>query len=144
MIRAYCKIPAYDDARFDATPWFEEATPAAILGLVREEWTGRPARDLANAVARIDGYSRLDAILGYKRSHRAGIDGKPLTIEIHVDPVDALAWIAEERPDVHAKILAEFCGDAAACERTKAYWADPKDPDEANYLRRAEPAPAPR
>lgn len=144
MIRAFCEIPAYDSARFDATPWFEEASPSAIVALVREEWTGLPARDMAKAMAGLDGYSRLGDLMAYKRAHRNDIDGKKLVIEIYVDPADALAWLAAERPHIRATISAEYGDDAMVCHHTKDYWADHRDPDETGYLRRPEVAPAPR
>lgn len=143
MIRAICQIPAYDSVRFDATPWFEEASPRAIVALVREEWTGRPARDMAKALTGVDGYSRLGDILAYKRRRRIDpVDGKGLVIEIHVDPEDALAWLAAERPHVRATITAEYGDDALVCDSAKASWADQGNPDESDYLRRTEAAPA--
>lgn len=144
MIRAYCEIPAYNKARFDAAPWFAEASPSAILALVREEWTGNPARVMANALGKTEGYSHLEDLLAYKRRYRNDISGHKLELEIFVDPADALAWLAEHRPEIRATIEHEYGDDALRCECTKAYWADPKDPNETGYLRRPDVAPSPR
>lgn len=143
MIRAYANIPAYQDVRFDAAPWFAESSPTAIMALVRQEWTGQPARDAARTLSRLDGYADLAELLDYKRRYRNDISGKRLEIEIFVDPEDALAWLSEHRPEIHDTINRTYGDDALRCDRTKTYWADPQDPDEALYLRPAAP-PAPR
>jgi hypothetical protein len=144
MIRAYANLPAYDDVRFDASPWFEEASPSAIIALVREEWTGKPAREMTNFLGKIDGYSRLEDLLNYKRKHRNDISGHKLELEIHVDPADALAWLSGNRSEIRATIEHEYGDEAMKCARDSVYWAEARYPGDIGYLRRPEPALAPR
>ncbi|QPF90233.1 hypothetical protein [Bradyrhizobium commune] len=141
MIRAYFNAPGYRAVRFDASPWFEMAGLNDIRRLVDKKWSGKPAEKAAKGVIEFDGYTELYDTLVWARTHD-GIDGAPLEPEYHIDPADGLAWLAYNRPEVHEAILTEFGGDVAACERSKADWADPRDPDETTYLRCTEERPA--
>jgi hypothetical protein len=131
MIRAHLALPGYDQAHFDATPWFEHATVQAIHGLVRSEWSALAAQRVARDISLTDGYSRLADIIAYRVAHDTDPQGELHFMQAHIDPDDALNWLAAERPDIHAHLLREF-GDEVSRPALRTPEWQTKD---AEYLR---------
>jgi hypothetical protein len=76
---------------FDATPWFETATDAQILALADCGWGGDdPADEVAQAMRTVH---EVDALFVLIEHGRAGYESR-------IDPGDALAWLAEHRPQL--------------------------------------------
>lgn len=91
MIRAEVHSDDYAaTAKFDATPWFEQATDEAIEQLAKCDYGGDYAAD-AVAVWSASLFADVAGVFQYDELARCGF-------ECHVNPDDAEAWIAENRP----------------------------------------------
>lgn len=105
MIRATCHTA--DEAmqvEFDATPWFEEADPGAILLLAKKGWS---APWVADALERLPGYEKLGELMRYARD-RLGPESRedpswPI-FECRVDSAEAIAWLDRNRSGMAAEI----------------------------------------
>jgi hypothetical protein len=105
MIHAECHTA--DEAmraEFDATPWFEEADPRAIILLARQNWS---APWVADALEARSGYEVLRELIRYARD-RLEIESREdpswPTFECRVDGAEATAWLDRNRSDIAAEI----------------------------------------
>lgn len=91
MIRAEIRSDDYAaTAKFDATPWFEQATDEAIEQLADCNYGGDYAADaVAEWSAKL--FDDVAAVFAYLRLSRCGF-------ECYVDGDGAEAWIAVNRP----------------------------------------------
>jgi len=114
MIRAECHS---DDmavtAKFDATPFFEEASDAELLGLVRCGFGGDYAADaVAQHLEDRAGYHTVEAVLDHARGRG------DIGFECHVHAADALSWVKENRPNLFERVREELDGvDAGGAPR---------------------------
>jgi hypothetical protein len=105
MIHAECHTA--DEAmraEFDATPWFEEANPRAIILLARQNWS---APWVADALETRSGYEALRELIRYARDRlemESREDPSWPTFECRVDGVEATAWLDRNRSDIAAEI----------------------------------------
>ena len=96
MIRAEVHSDDYAAAaKFDATPWFEQASDNAIGELMECDYGGDEAADaVAEWSARL--FDDVAGVFRYDELARCGF-------ECHVNPDDAEAWIAANRPHAISK-----------------------------------------
>jgi hypothetical protein len=105
MIRASCHTA--DNAlalEFDATPWFREADPQSILHLAEQGWS---SVWVADALEARPGYERLHQLIGYAATRlreESLEDPTWAALDCVVDPADAKQWLAENRPEIAAKL----------------------------------------
>ena len=105
MIRATCHTA--DEAmqiEFDATPWFEEADPGAILLLAKQGWS---TPWVADALERRPGYQELGELMRYARDRlepESREDPSWPTFECRVDSAEAIAWLGRNRSEIAAEI----------------------------------------
>lgn len=117
---AACDIKAecYSDdrvfeVRFDALPFFQQASDEAILELARCGWGGdRPADEVAYFME--DLHPEIKDMLAY--SWRKGHVG----FEVHVDPTFAASWLKQNRPALLKVMMSEGIHDPVAELRTMA------------------------
>ena len=101
MIQAKCHT--VDDkcvVEFDATPWFEQADAQSIILLAGRRWA---APWVADALERRPDYAQLHDLLQYARERlqRESVEDPTWpTFECRVNDRDALAWLAQNRPEV--------------------------------------------
>ncbi|MBS1722526.1 MAG: hypothetical protein JSS66_05905 [Armatimonadetes bacterium] len=100
MIRA----EVHDDefkltARFDATPWFAQASDDDILDLAIIGWRGdAPADKVAEFFEGMPtGEPSVDDVFASARQHDCGFD-------VSVEPNDALTWVKANRPQLMDKM----------------------------------------
>jgi hypothetical protein len=89
---------------FDATPWFNEAAVPSIVDLARHGWSSAA---IAESLERRPGYERLHDLIEYaaKRLQPDSLEDLAWnTFECIVDGPAAMAWLAQNRPDVVAGI----------------------------------------
>ncbi|KFC74773.1 hypothetical protein FG93_00952 [Bosea sp. LC85] len=105
MIHAACHTA--DEAmrvEFDATPWFEQADPAAIARLAKRGWS---APWVADALEHRTGYEALRDLIRYARD-RLEIESREdpswPTFECRVDGAEATAWLERHRSDIAAEM----------------------------------------
>ncbi len=105
MIRASCHTA--DNAlalEFDATPWFREADPQSILHLADQDWS---SVSIADALEARPGYERLHQLIEYAATRlRDESLEDPIwaALDCVVDAADAKQWLAENRPEIAAKL----------------------------------------
>ena len=87
------------EAKFDAEPFFQEASEQQIIDLADCGWRGDyPADDVARHVSAMEDYAEVAAVLDYTtRKDEVGF-------ECSVEKDDALKWIASNRPDILEKV----------------------------------------
>lgn len=90
------------EAKFDATPWFKQASAAEIVALGNCGWGGNyPADAVARFMGDLD--DGIQQVFGYLDVRNT--DGAPsLGFECHVDESDARRWITANRPQLLADI----------------------------------------
>ncbi len=92
------------EAKFDATPWFEQASDTDILELAGCDWGGDyPADHVAEFMDGKD--PDVSAVFVYlarvrNTSNRCGF-------ECHINDSMAMAWLHEHRPNVHRVLMEE-------------------------------------
>ncbi len=95
------------EVKFDATPYFEQADDEALLQLAECGWGGDyPGDYVAQHMAeKVPDVAKLFEYL----TAIADVPSKKdvCGFECHVDATDAMAWIAGNRPNLHAEILAD-------------------------------------
>jgi hypothetical protein len=105
MIRASCHTA--DNAlalEFDATPWLREADPQTILHLAEQDWS---SVWVADALEARPGYERLHQLVEYAATRlreESLEDPTWATIECVINSADAKQWLAENRPEIAAKL----------------------------------------
>ncbi len=105
MIRASCHTA--DNAlalEFDATPWFREADPQSILHLADQDWS---SVWIANALETRPGYEGLHQLVEYvaiRLREESLEDPTWAALDCAVDAADAKRWLAENRPEIAAKL----------------------------------------
>lgn len=94
------------EARFDATPWFEQASDQEILDLAGCEWGGDyPADAVARFFEQRDsGVDRVFTYLSFQPPMSYTSDA--VGFECHVDALAALDWLRVHRPSVAARLAA--------------------------------------
>lgn len=78
---------------FDATPWFEQATPQEIVDLLNCDWGGGYAAD---AVAEF--FNGTNQEITNMFHYIYSLKGADVGFECHVDEDDAVAWLDQNRP----------------------------------------------
>jgi hypothetical protein len=105
MIRALCHTA--DNAlavEFDATPWFREADPQSVLHLADQDWS---SVWIADALETRPGYEGLHKLIEYAATRLRGESLEDPTwaaLDCAVDSADAKQWLAENRPEIAAKL----------------------------------------
>jgi mono/diheme cytochrome c family protein len=105
MIRASCHTA--DNAltlEFDATPWFRGADPQSIQHLAAQGWS---SVWIADALEARPGYEGLHQLVEYAATRlREGSLEDPTwaALDCVVDSADAKQWLAENRPEIAAKL----------------------------------------
>ncbi len=100
MIRAECHS---DDRKFeidfDATPWFEQATPEQLRALRDCEWGGDyPADEVAQFMdGRHDGINSMFRYIEASNAAERSCDR--VGFECHVNEEDACEWLMEHRAE---------------------------------------------
>jgi hypothetical protein len=105
MIRASCHTA--DNARaveFDATPWFREADPQSILHLSEQGWSSVFVADALETRAGYEGLHRLIEYAATRLREESLEDPTWATFDCVVSQPDATRWLAENRPEVAAKL----------------------------------------
>lgn len=87
------------EVEFDATPWFEQASPEEIVDLAECGWGGDlPADQVAEFFEESD--EDVSAMFSYVHlRHKTSRDG--FGFECYVDSGDALEWIKANRPELY-------------------------------------------
>src|SRR3712207_2539634 len=105
MIRASCHTA--DNAlalEFDATPWFREADPQSILHLAEQSWS---SVWVADALEARPGYEELHHLVEYAATRlldESLEDPTWAALDCVVNPIDAKEWLAQNRPEIAAKL----------------------------------------
>src|SRR5918994_795947 len=105
MIRASCHTA--DNARaveFDATPWFREADPQSILHLAEQGWSSVFVADALEARLGYEGLHQLVEYAATRLREESLEDPTWATFDCVVSQPDATRWLAENRPQVAAKL----------------------------------------
>jgi hypothetical protein len=91
------------EVRFNAAPFFEQASDEEILALAKCDWGGDyPADRVAEFMA--DGCADLRDMFRYvEAAHKV----KDMGFECHVDEDDAMRWLDQNWPELAAKIREE-------------------------------------
>lgn len=83
-------------ARFDAEPFFRQATDQDLLDLAAVEWGGDQAADrVAREMEGYQGYEPVRQVMDYVRNTR------DCGFECHVHAQDAEAWLLAHRPSLY-------------------------------------------
>ena len=88
----------------DATPWFCEADPQSILHLADQDWS---SVWIADALETRPGYEGLHQLVEYAATRlreESLEDPTWATLDCVVDAADAKHWLAENRPEIAAKL----------------------------------------
>jgi hypothetical protein len=104
MIRAECRTADDRSIEFDATPWFEEADDQTIGLLAGHDWR---SPWVADGLESHPGYGKLRDLLQYARAlgeRESEEDPTWSAYECSVNAADALAWLAENRPELASRI----------------------------------------
>ncbi len=85
--------------KFDAVPWFEQATYEEVAALIKCDWRGDYAAD---AVAKFfeDTNPEIETLLHYCRENDFGF-------EVSIDEKEALKWLSIYRPHFHQMLIVE-------------------------------------
>ena len=105
MIRASCHTA--DNARaveFDATPWFREADPQSFLHLAEQGWSSVFVADALEAQPGYEGLHRLVEYAATRLREESLEDPSWATFDCVVNQPDAARWLAENRPEIAAKL----------------------------------------
>jgi hypothetical protein len=89
---------------FDATRWFREADPQSILHLADQDWS---SVWIADALEARPGYERLHQLIEYAATRlrdESLEDPTWAALDCVVDAADAKQWLAENRPEIAAKL----------------------------------------
>jgi hypothetical protein len=105
MIRASCHTADNVLAlEFDATPWFREADPQSILHLAGQDWTSVWVADALEARSGYEGLHRLIDYAATRLRDESLEDPTWAALDCVVDTADAKRWLAENRPEIAAKL----------------------------------------
>lgn len=92
-------------AKFDATPWFKQASEEEIMDLARCEWGGDyPADAVADYLESEPGYDSLAAMFEYLGKHPKSLSNEAIGFEVHVHRDDAYRWLLANRKDVFNEV----------------------------------------
>ena len=114
MIHATCHTA--DNAlcvEFDATEWFRNADPVSIRHVAARNWS---SAWIADALEKRPGYESLHGFTDYARNRlREETLEDPLwtTFECTVNGAEAMAWLAENRPELASAIAVQSREDAS-------------------------------
>lgn len=96
------------EASFDAAEWFAQASDDAILKLAGIGWRGGYEAD---AVAEFfdgkTGFDGVGAMFSYLSGRPRMPNGDQVGFECSVDEASAMAWLAANRSDLHARVAEE-------------------------------------
>lgn len=106
MIRAECHSDDFlVTAKFDAAPWFAQATEDEIMMLARQEWGGDYAADaIVHHLESEAGYESIDAIFAYLSRRPTTPSGEMIGFEVNVHAPDALQWLLANRMGVFDEV----------------------------------------
>lgn len=111
MIRAECHLSDYSSvAKFDALPWFEQASDEDILDWIDDQLAGFSYKGLEIAwnVRKLIGYEPLLAYEDHAEEiARASLRFRrqPIMSDVKVHIPDASRWLREHRPEVFAAAM---------------------------------------
>lgn len=137
-------------ARFDATPWFEQASDLAIFALFACELGGDyPADQVALFFDDTPGYDAVTDMYKYISAAR-GV-GQGIGFECHVYEPDAMAWVLANRPTAVSSLLtldryqdqADLDGMAAGAADSTPYWDEDTSWTYTAYQKPVAATPAP-
>ena len=88
------------EAEFDATPWFEQASPADIINLAECGWGGDYAADsVAEYMDKM--IPDVTDMFTYIRLRQKK---SPVGFECHVERESAMQWLEKNKPSLFLKI----------------------------------------
>lgn len=99
--------------KFNAVDWFEQSSNDAIMTLVRRDWiSSNPTDGIVDSFAEIDLEisTRINTMFDYIEAPNRPDRGDPFSYVFKIDADDALAWIEENRLELHSEILQYFVG----------------------------------
>ena len=105
MIRAACHTA--DNAlalEFDATPWFREADPQSIQHLAAQGWSSVWVADALESRPGYEGLHKLVEYAATRLREESLEDPTWAAFDCVVDSFDAQQWLAENRPEIAAKL----------------------------------------
>ena len=105
MIRASCHTA--DNAlafEFDATPRFREADPQSILHLAAQGWSSVWVADALETRPGHEGLHQLIEYAATRLRDESLEDPTWAAVECVVSQPDATRWLAENRPEIAAKL----------------------------------------
>ena len=105
MISASCHTA--DNAlalEFAATPWFREADPQSILHLADQGWSSVWIADALETRPGYEGLHRLVEYAATRLREESLEDPSWPTLDCVVNPSDAQQLLAENRPEIAAKL----------------------------------------
>ena len=105
MIQASCHTA--DNAlafEFDATPWFRQAEPQSILHLAAQGWSSVWIADALEAHPGYEGLHQLVEYAATRLREESLEDPTWATFDCVVSQPDATRWLAENRPEIAAKL----------------------------------------
>jgi len=105
-------------AKFDATPFFKQATTEEVIELVQCEWGGDyPADEVARFHEGRDGFADVTEVFADAQRRKTGF-------ECHVHYPDAMSWLALNRPEIFAKLDAgaDADGNVFGAPKSDPYW----------------------
>lgn len=85
------------EIRFDAAPWFEQASDEEIIALAEIDWRGDEAADVI-ALFMEDRDERIADMFQYLRSTSVRNRRNPPGFEVSIHVKLAVRWIAKNRP----------------------------------------------
>jgi hypothetical protein len=125
------RVRSDDDVRdvsFDAAPWLAQASDHEIRTLAASGWGGAyPALGVADWSAGHDrAVARMLRCLDRENEARDASGLSFIGLECHVDQGEALAWLKEHRPHLHAALAAATPAAARNDEDSpaRASWAE--------------------
>lgn len=122
MIRAECHSDDFVvTAKFDAAPWFAQATEDEIVMLARQEWGGDYAADaIVHHLESEAGYESIGAIFTYLSHRPTTPSGDTIGFEVNVHAPDALRWLLANRTGVFDEVVVVMGIDEKQQARLKA------------------------
>lgn len=102
--------------KFDAEPWFRQATDASIRQLFDCELGGDvPADSVAEFVGTLPGYEGIADMFDHVQA--GGRRGLDMGFECHVHEPDALAWVKVNRPALYEEFSSTHYADRDAVDQ---------------------------
>jgi len=99
--------------KFDAVEWFEQSDDDAIISLLKRDWAvNSPTDPIVDSFTETDAEisARIYAMFNYVEATNLLDSGDLSDYMCQIDAEDVIAWIEENRPELHSEILQYFVG----------------------------------